>query len=59
MVITDKLIEDGQATEKEFQDLYGTDHVTFISGDLTKQDETEGKGLEYLTNISLDKMAAI
>ena len=45
VVIADKLIDEGQATEKEFQDLYGTDHVMFISGDLTKQNETEGKSL--------------
>ena len=44
MVIADILIKEGQATEKEFQDEYGKDHAMFVSGDLTKQDETEGRG---------------
>ena len=48
VVIADILIKEGQATEEEFQDAFGKDHVMFVSGDLTKQDETEGNDARWV-----------
>ena len=56
VVITDLSEEDGVAAEIEFKAVYGEDHILFVKGDVTKQEDMEGmyificrEGTAYIT----------